>query len=169
VREIFHGQLEQLGADLALMCGLAGKAMVQASRGLLDVNLHAVERVITDHEHITAFAAKCEEHACSMLALQSPVARDLRVVVTAIKAAEKIERMGVLARHVAEIARLRYPSPAVPGQLVDQISSARWPAAAWPPVITLSVPSPPRAGRTGRRWCAPMTASTSSRKRCSRR
>ena len=120
MREIFHGQLEQLGADLALMCGLAGKAMVQASRGLLEVDLHAVERVITDHEHITLFAAKCEEHACSMLALQSPVARDLRVVVTAIKAAEKIERMGVLARHVAEIARLRYPSPAVPDQLVDQ-------------------------------------------------
>jgi phosphate transport system protein len=120
VREIFHGQLEQLGADLALMCGLASEAMARASRGLLAADLAQVERVITDHEHITVFAAKCEEHACSMLALQSPVARDLRVVVTAIKAAEKIERMGVLTRHIAEIARLRHPSPAVPAQLVDQ-------------------------------------------------
>ena len=120
MREIFHGQLEQLGADLALMCGLVGEAMGRASRGLLTADLALVEQVIADDEHITEFAAKCEEHACSMLALQSPVARDLRTVITAIKAAEKIERMGVLARHVAEIARLRYPSPAVPPQLVDQ-------------------------------------------------
>jgi phosphate transport system protein len=120
VREIFHGQLEQLGADLALMCGLVSEAMVRASRGLLTTDLALAESVITDGEHITEFAAMCEEHSCSLLALQSPVARDLRVVVTAIKAVEKIERMGALARHVAEIARLRHPSPAVPPQLVDQ-------------------------------------------------
>jgi phosphate transport system protein len=122
VREIFHGQLEQLGADLELMCGLAIEAMTQASQGLLSADLAMVEHVITDDARINQLAAQCDEHACSMLALQSPVARDLRTIVTAIKAAERIERMGDLAKHVAAIARLRHPDPAVPPQLADQFS-----------------------------------------------
>ena len=122
MREIFHGQLEQLGADLALMCGLAVEAMTLATQGLLDDDLAMVEHVITDDAHINQLAAQCHEHACSMLALQSPVARDLRTIVTAIKAAERIERMGDLAKHVAAIARLRHPEPAVPPQLADQLA-----------------------------------------------
>jgi phosphate transport system protein len=122
VREIFHGQLEQLGADLERMCGLALDAMTHASQGLLNADLPMVEQVITDDARINELAAECDDHACSMLALQSPVARDLRTIVTAIKAAERIERMGDLAKHVAAIARLRHPEPAVPPQLADQFA-----------------------------------------------
>ncbi|WP_445187179.1 phosphate signaling complex protein PhoU [Pseudonocardia sp. Cha107L01] len=122
MREIFHGQLEQLGGDLAMMCGLVSEAMSRASRGLLDTDLTLVEGVITDDEQISSLAAQCEEHACAMLALQAPVAKDLRTVITAIKAAEKINRMGDLARHVAEVARLRHPQPAVPAQLTDRFA-----------------------------------------------
>jgi phosphate transport system protein len=122
MREIFHGQLEQLGADLELMCGLALEAITHASQGLLSTDLPMVEQVITDDARINELAAQCDEHACSMLALQSPVARDLRTIVTAIKAAERIERMGDLAKHVAAIARLRHPEPAVPPPLVDQFA-----------------------------------------------
>jgi phosphate uptake regulator len=93
VREIVHGQLEQLGADLAVMCGMASEAMARASRGLLDADLALVEQVITDDARINQLAEQVDDHACSMLALQSPVARDLRTVVTAIKAAERIERL----------------------------------------------------------------------------
>ena len=122
MREIFHGQLEQLGADLELMCGLAIDAMTLASQGLLSGDLAMVEQVITDDAHINELAKQCDEHACSMLALQSPVARDLRTIVTAIKSAERIERMGDLAKHVAATARLRHPEPAVPAQLADQLA-----------------------------------------------
>lgn len=122
MREIFHGQLEQLGADLAVMCGLVGEAMTRATQGLLAPDLNLLEQVITDDTRINQLAAECEDEACSMLALQAPVARELRTVVTAIKAAEKIERMGDLAKHVATTARMRYPTPTVPPALVDQFA-----------------------------------------------
>jgi phosphate transport system protein len=122
VREIFHGQLEQLGADLAVMCCLVGEAMTRATQGLLAPDLNLVEQVITDDAHINRLAEQCDEHARTMLALQSPVARELRTVVTAIKAAEKIERMGDLAKHVATTARMRHPTPTVPAALVEQFA-----------------------------------------------
>jgi len=81
-----------------------------------------VEHVNTDEARINQLAGQCDEHACSMLAWQSPVARELRTIVTAIKAAERIERMGDLVKHVAAIARLRHPESAVPPQLADQFA-----------------------------------------------
>ena len=52
-----------------------------------------------------------------LLARQQPVATDLRVIVTSMRMSADIERMGDLARHVAKVARLRYPASAVPPEL----------------------------------------------------
>ena len=52
-----------------------------------------------------------------LLARQQPVATDLRVIVTSMRMSSDIERMGDLARHVAKVARLRYPASAVPAEL----------------------------------------------------
>jgi phosphate transport system protein len=76
--------------------------------------------VISDDEELDAAQARCEEHTFGLLSLQAPVARDLRLVVSAIQAAEKIERMGDLARHVAELTRRRHPACAVPADLGAQ-------------------------------------------------
>ncbi|EID16962.1 phosphate transport system regulatory protein PhoU [Mycobacterium xenopi RIVM700367] len=58
-----------------------------------------------------------------MLALQSPVAADLRAVVTAIQIAANVERMGGLAVHVAKIARRRHPLHAVPAEVSGHIAN----------------------------------------------
>ncbi len=52
-----------------------------------------------------------------LLARQQPVATDLRVIVTSMRMSSDLERMGDLARHVAKVARLRYPESAVPAEL----------------------------------------------------
>jgi phosphate transport system protein len=122
MREVFHGELEQLGDELANMCGLVCSAMERATRALLDTDLELAEEVITADDEINRQNQRCEQHACTQLALQAPVAKDLRIVVTAIKASEKIARMGDLARHIAEIARLRHPNPAVPAELSEQFA-----------------------------------------------
>jgi phosphate transport system protein len=49
-----------------------------------------------------------------LLALQQPVAGDLRSIVGAIHVGADIERMGALAVHVARISRRRHPDPALP-------------------------------------------------------
>ena len=122
MREIFHGELTRLGTDLAGMCALVRSTMERATRALVETDLHLAEEVITDGDEIRDRGRQCADHAGAMLALQAPVARDLRTVVTGIQAAEKIERMGDLARHVAEIVRLRHPEPSVPPELLGRFA-----------------------------------------------
>ena len=51
------------------------------------------------------------------------MASDLRSVLGALKMATSLERMGDLAVHIAKAARLRYPSKAIPEELVDTFRS----------------------------------------------
>ncbi|GAA5166965.1 phosphate signaling complex protein PhoU [Pseudonocardia eucalypti] len=118
MRELFHGQLERLGDELADMAGLACTAMEQATRALLDTDSALAEQVVSIRVEIDQRGRRCEEHACVLLARQAPVARDLRVVVTAIRMSEMIGRMGQLAAHIAELVRLRHPNPVLPIELV---------------------------------------------------
>jgi phosphate transport system protein len=57
-----------------------------------------------------------------MLARQQPVAGDLRVIVAGLRGVADLLRMGDLAGHIAEIARLRYPGCAVPDSLRGTVS-----------------------------------------------
>jgi phosphate transport system protein len=117
MRTSYHEQLDQLSEQLGDMCGLAGTAMERATQALLQADLVLAEQVITDHEQITTRSARAEESAFVLLALQAPVAGDLRSVVTAIQIVADIDRMGALALHVAKIARRRHPQHALPEEV----------------------------------------------------
>src|SRR5262249_53687685 len=77
-------------------------------------DLVLAEQVITDHEQIAAMSAKAEESAFVLLALQAPVAGDLRAIVSSIQIVADVDRMGALALHVAKIARRPHPQDALP-------------------------------------------------------
>jgi phosphate transport system protein len=102
---------------LSQMCGLAGLAMERATQALLQADLPLAEQVITDHDHLTQMQTRSEEAALLLLALQAPVAGDLRVVVSSMQNVADAERMGGLALHVAKIARRRHPDYAVPEEV----------------------------------------------------
>lgn len=114
MREAFHGDLTRLGEQLADMCEMAAEAMRQATRALLTADLQIAEQVLTGDAELDQARAKCEEHAQTLLALQAPVAGDLRTILAAVYCAEKVERMGDLAAHVADTARFSHPEHAVP-------------------------------------------------------
>jgi phosphate transport system protein len=124
------------------MCALVRSTMERATRALVETDLHLAEEVITDGDEIRMRSQDCAEQAAAMLALQAPVARDLRTVVTGIQAAEKIERMGDLARHVAEIVRLRHPEPAVPEDLLDRFAEMGRLAAAASKAVEDAIAAP---------------------------
>ena len=107
MRTAYHEQLSALTAQLGEMCGLSGRAMERATQALLQADLVLAEQVITDHDQITAMSARAEESAFVLLALQAPVAGDLRAIVGSIQIVADIDRMGALALHVAKIARRR--------------------------------------------------------------
>jgi phosphate transport system protein len=114
MRTAFHEELSGLCAQLGEMCGLAVSAMDRATTALLEADLSLAEQVIADNEHIAALNRRTEETALRLLALQQPVAGDLRTVVGSIHIAADIDRMGALAVHVAGISRLRHPDCALP-------------------------------------------------------
>ncbi|AEV71203.1 phosphate transport system regulatory protein PhoU [Mycolicibacterium rhodesiae NBB3] len=114
MRTAYHEQLSGLGVRLAEMCGLAANALDDATRALLEADLSLAEQVIASHEQIAVMSRQAEETALRLLALQQPVAGDLRRLVCAIHIGADIERMGALAVHVARISRLRHPDCALP-------------------------------------------------------
>lgn len=116
MRETFHGDLARLGEQLAEMCRMAATSMRQASRALLTADLPLAEQVLTTDVKLDKARHACEEHAQSLLALQAPVAGDLRTILAAVYCADKIERMGDLAAHIADTARFAHPDHAVPAE-----------------------------------------------------
>jgi len=117
MRTAYHDQLDALTAQLGEMCGMAGIAMERATQALLQADLVLAEQVISDHEQISAQSAQAEETAFVLLALQAPVAGDLRAVVGSIQIVADVDRMGALALHVAKIARRRHPQHALPEEV----------------------------------------------------
>jgi phosphate transport system protein len=117
MREDYQLQLESINSDLVLMTELVGKAMGKATDSLLTDDLQLAEQVITGDELINSINSSIEERSLQMVALQAPVATDLRILMSAIRMGSSLERMGDLASHIAKQVRLRYPNPSVPEEL----------------------------------------------------
>jgi phosphate transport system protein len=117
MRTAYHEQLDALTNQLAEMCRMAGIALERATQSLLQADLVLAEQVIGDHEQIIAASARAEEGAFVLLALQAPVAGDLRAIVGSIQIVADVERMGALALHVAKIARRRHPQHTLPEEV----------------------------------------------------
>ncbi|WP_410659409.1 phosphate signaling complex PhoU family protein [Amycolatopsis sp. lyj-112] len=119
MRERFHGQLHVLGELLADMGGMACEELRLANRVFLDRDVAAAAELATVEVRLNAARTDCELTAQRLLALQAPVAGDLRTVLAAVYCADRLERMGDLAQHIAEQA-MRTPEFAVPDALTER-------------------------------------------------
>ncbi len=121
MRDAFHEDLDTITDQLVEMTRLAGSAMARATTALLDADVHLAESVIAADEQLDKIREELDELSINLLARQQPVATDLRIVVTSMRMSSDLERMGDLARHVAKVARLRYPDKAVPPNLTSHV------------------------------------------------
>jgi phosphate transport system protein len=117
MRDAFHEDLDKISDQLVEMTRLAGSAMARATTALLDADVRLAEQVIQSDLQIDAMRRELDSLSIDLLARQQPVATDLRMVVTAMRMSADLERMGDLARHVAKVARRRYPESAVPADI----------------------------------------------------
>jgi phosphate transport system protein len=117
MREAYHEQLDEVTAGLVEMSRLAGTAIGRASTALLDADLALAESVIAADDAVDALYEEVESKAFDILALQAPVAGELRAVVAALRISATLERMADLAEHVAAVARRRYPASVVPPEM----------------------------------------------------
>jgi len=114
MRTVYHEQLSELDREMGDMCALAGSAMKIATQALLDADVSLTDQVLGAHDQLIAKRARAEQDAFALLALQQPVAGELREIVTSMQIMADAERMGALAVHVAKIVRVRHPQHAVP-------------------------------------------------------
>lgn len=113
MREIFEAELKQVGDDLTEMSRLVESAISRAGTALLTADLQLAQAVIADDRAIDQLERDLDERCVLLLAQQQPVATDLRVVVSALRMSATLERMGDLARHIAQVARGRFPRHAI--------------------------------------------------------
>ncbi|RLK47412.1 phosphate signaling complex protein PhoU [Microbacterium telephonicum] len=114
MREVFHQSLEDVQARLVEIAELVTVAMEGATRAFGTSDVALAEEIIEADAVIDTKAAEIDELAIQILARQQPVARDLRIVVAALRVSASLERMGDIAEHIAQFTRMRFPERAIP-------------------------------------------------------
>jgi phosphate transport system protein len=119
----FHEQLSDLKVRLLTMSGEAEAALRLAVDALLERDRAKADQVIAGDHAIDDMEVEIEERGINLLALQQPMARDLRMIVAALKIANDLERVGDHAVNIAESAqRLIESRPITPEPEIVQMA-----------------------------------------------
>jgi phosphate transport system protein len=111
----FHDELNQVKVRLLTMSGEAEAALGLAVEALLEREAEKAQRVIDGDRVIDMMEVEIEEQSINLLALQQPMARDLRTLTSALKIATDLERVGDHAVNIAQSAmRLAQSRPITP-------------------------------------------------------
>ena len=114
---IFQNALADVQGRLVNLAENAESIMDKASRAFLNSDVTLADEALALAETNETKALDLDELVIKVLATHSPVARDLRILVSALRMSASLERMGSLSSHVAAIARYRYPGSAIPTSL----------------------------------------------------
>jgi phosphate transport system protein len=117
VREVFQQELTEVQERLVRISDLVADAIDKATTAFNSQDVTLAESVIADDHLIDELARTLDELAIDILARQQPVARDLRIVVSALRISASLERMGDMAEHIAQLSRYRFPEKVVPKSL----------------------------------------------------
>jgi phosphate transport system protein len=117
MREVFQQELREVQDRLVEISTLVAVAIENATTAFNESNVALAETVIADDDKIDVLAAELDELAIQILARQQPVARDLRIVVSALRISASLERMGDMCEHIAQLSRYRFPEKVVPKSL----------------------------------------------------
>ena len=101
----FHDQLEELKQRLLTMSERAESLVDLAVEALLTRDAGKAEAVLTGDKEIDSLEIEVEAMVVELLALQQPMARDLRFIIAAIKASADLERVGDHAVNIAQSAQ----------------------------------------------------------------
>lgn len=124
VRRHFHEQLDAVMRDITLLAAHVTEAIPRGTQALLDNDLVAAQEIIDHDDVVDDLAVQIEERCYRILALESPVASELRALIAAIRLIAEIERSADLMVNVCKATRRIYPAdlpPPVRG-LLEQMS-----------------------------------------------
>ena len=113
MRQVFQQELSEVQDRLVEIAELVKIAITDATAAFNDSDLPLAEQVIENDAKIDELSLSLDELSIQILARQQPVARDLRVVVSALRMSASLERMGDIAEHIASLTRYRFPERVV--------------------------------------------------------
>lgn len=117
MRDVFQHEMREVQDRLVEIAELVLLSIRNATQAFNDGDVSLAETVIENDQRIDALTVMLDELSIQILARQNPVARDLRIVVSALRISASIERMGDIAEHIAQLARYRFPDKVVPKSL----------------------------------------------------
>jgi phosphate transport system protein len=109
----FEQELEKLKSKLLEMSALVESAVYRSVQGVVEKNEELAQQVLRNEGRINELEIEIDELAISLLALQAPLAADLRLVTAAIKINNDLERMGDLSVSIAQSAMALMKEPVI--------------------------------------------------------
>ncbi|MEN0083298.1 MAG: phosphate signaling complex protein PhoU [Leifsonia sp.] len=122
MREVFQQELAEVQDRLVEIAELVVVSIRNATAAFNESDVTLAEDVIANDHRIDELTVLLDELSIQILARQQPVARDLRIVVSALRISASLERMGDMAEHIAQLARYRFPDKVVPKSLRSTFS-----------------------------------------------
>ena len=101
-RSEFHQLMDEVRSDLVRMGGLVTEGIASVTVALLANDLAMADQISTQDDEIDLLSVEAEEKCIRMLALQQPVAVDLRTILTDLRMVSEIERSGDLVSNIAK-------------------------------------------------------------------
>ncbi|MDQ3350639.1 MAG: hypothetical protein M3501_01580, partial [Actinomycetota bacterium] len=114
LRRGFHHELDDIRDDIAKLGAIVTENIPRATDILLNQDLDGAEKLIVGDDEIDVAALALEERCYSLIALQAPVASDLRKVVAAMRIIAEVERSADLTTNLCKAARRIYGHPLNP-------------------------------------------------------
>src|SRR6185369_2829153 len=109
----FDQELEKLKAKLLEMSALVESAIYRSIQGVVEKNEDLAQQVLRNEARINQLEIEIDDMAISLLALQAPLAVDLRLITAAIKINNDLERMGDLSAGIAQSAMALIKEPII--------------------------------------------------------
>lgn len=125
LRTSYHNDLDKTRAMVVKMCEMVIEMIPRATEAFLDNDLAAAQRLIEDDDYVDEASVRLDELCTQLLALQQPMATDLRELVTAIRLNPEIERSADLAVNIAKATRRMFDTEYIPAirQLIIKMSA----------------------------------------------
>ncbi|HKX33780.1 MAG TPA: phosphate signaling complex protein PhoU [Actinomycetota bacterium] len=111
-RSHFHEKLEAMEMELLTLGELAGNAVQNSVEAVMQQDDALAERVIAEDDEIDRLYIDLDQQMLSLLALQAPVAADLRLISVVIHSSLHLERIGDQAVNVAKMKQVTRDLPA---------------------------------------------------------
>jgi phosphate transport system protein len=111
----FDRDLEAIQSNIMKMGGLVEAAMTDSARALNNRDVELAERVRADDKKIDALEMLINEECARLIALRAPMASDLRAVLSVMKIAGALERVGDYAKNLAKRTALLIGSAKIEG------------------------------------------------------